>query len=87
MSRDNLHPMQLVFYTTDHCQLCELAEALLVQTPMDPPIPVDAVDIAQSEALVARYGERIPVLRRADNGQELDWPFTRDDLLSFLGKT
>lgn len=78
--------MQLVFYTTDNCQLCELAEKLLVQTPMDPPIPVDVVDIAQSTELVSRYGERIPVLRRADNGRELDWPFTRDDLMAFLDK-
>ncbi|TBW56732.1 glutaredoxin family protein [Marinobacter halodurans] len=78
--------MQLVFYTTDNCQLCGLAETLLVQTPMDPPIPVDVVDIAQSTELVARYGERIPVLRRADNGRELDWPFTRDDLMVFLDK-
>ncbi|ROT99247.1 glutaredoxin family protein [Marinobacter sp. R17] len=78
--------MQLVFYITDNCQLCELAETLLVQTPMDPPIPVDVVDIAQSTELVARYGERIPVLRRADNGRELDWPFTRDDLMAFLDK-
>lgn len=76
--------IQLLFYTTDSCHLCELAEALLVQTPMDPPIPVDVVDIAQSEALVARYGSRIPVLKRLDTDQELGWPFTRDDLLAFL---
>ena len=48
------------------------------------PIPVDVVDIAQSEALVERYGTRIPVLRRNDTGAELDWPFTRDQLLTFL---
>lgn len=78
--------VQLLFYTTGHCHLCELAEALLVQTPIDPPVPVDVVDIAQSETLVARYGTRIPVLRRQDTGQELDWPFTRDELLVFLGQ-
>lgn len=76
--------MELVFYTTTQCELCVLAEALLVNTPMPSPIPVDAVDIAQSEALVARYGTRIPVLRRNDTGAELDWPFTRDQLLTFL---
>ncbi|MAC21595.1 MAG: thioredoxin family protein, partial [Marinobacter sp.] len=31
-----------------------------------------------------RYGTRIPVLRRNDTGAELDWPFTRDQLLTFL---
>ncbi|MGM0952230.1 MAG: glutaredoxin family protein [Pseudomonadota bacterium] len=76
--------MELVFYTTDQCHLCELAEALLVHTPMPEPVPVEAVDIAQSEALVERYGTRIPVLRRNDTGAELDWPFTSDQLQTFL---
>ncbi len=76
--------MELFFYTTTQCHLCEFAEALLVSTPMPEPIPVDVVDIAQSEALVERYGTRIPVLRRNDTGAELDWPFTRDQLLTFL---
>lgn len=76
--------MELLFYTTTQCHLCELAEALLVNAPMPAPIPVDVVDIAQSEQLVERYGTRIPVLRRNDTGAELDWPFTRDQLLTFL---
>lgn len=76
--------MELLFYTTTQCHLCELAEALLVNTPMPAPIPVDVVDIAQSEELVGRYGTRIPVLRRNDTGAELDWPFTGDQLLAFL---
>lgn len=76
--------MELLLYTTAQCHLCELAEALLVGTPMPEPIPVEVVDIAQSETLVQQYGTRIPVLRRNDTGAELDWPFTRDQLLTFL---
>ncbi len=76
--------MELIFYTTSNCHLCELAEALLVNTPMPEPIPVDVVDIAQSEALVERYGTRIPVLHRQDTGEELGWPFTQAQLLTFL---
>jgi len=76
--------MELLFYTTAQCHLCELAEALLVNTPIPRPIPVDVIDIAQSEELVTRYGTRIPVLRRSDTGNELSWPFTQDQLLSFL---
>lgn len=76
--------MQLLFYTTAQCHLCELAESLLVNTSMPQPIPVEVIDIAQSEQLVARYGSRIPVLRRSDTSSELDWPFTHDQLLSFL---
>ncbi|WP_339804517.1 glutaredoxin family protein [uncultured Marinobacter sp.] len=77
--------MELIFYTTSHCELCELAEAILVNTSLPYPIPVEAIDIASSAALVELYGTRIPVLRREDTGTELGWPFTRDDLLSFLG--
>jgi hypothetical protein len=77
--------MQLTFFTTTHCELCDLAEQLLVNTPLPHPIPVEAVDIATSEELVERYGTRIPVLRREDTGTELGWPFTRDQLLDFLG--
>ncbi|MBU2955093.1 glutaredoxin family protein [Marinobacter sp. F3R08] len=76
--------MELLFYTTSQCHLCELAESLLINTPLPQPIPVDVVDIAQSEELVERYGTRIPVLRRNDTSAELDWPFTRDELLTFL---
>lgn len=76
--------MELLFYTTSQCHLCELAEALLVSTPMPTPIPVDVVDVAQSEELVERYGTRIPVLRRNDTAEELNWPFTREQLLTFL---
>ena len=36
--------------------------------------------------LQARYGERIPVLRREDTGAELDWPFTAGSVASFLGR-
>ncbi len=76
--------MELMFYTTAQCHLCELAEALLVHTPMPEPVPVDVVDIAQSQELVARYGTRIPVLRRNDTDAELDWPFDANQLLAFL---
>ncbi|MBS3804336.1 MAG: glutaredoxin family protein [Oleiphilaceae bacterium] len=76
--------MELQFYTTSHCQLCDLAEHLLIHTPLAEPMPVDAIDIAESEALVNAYGTRIPVLRRTDTGAELDWPFDQNQLLAFL---
>ena len=34
-----------------------------------------SVEIADDEDLLERYGVRIPVLRRLDTGEELDWPF------------
>lgn len=58
-------------YTTAGCHLCEQAQALIART-LGRPVP--EVDIADDDELMARYGVRIPVLRRAD-GAELDWPF------------
>ena len=34
--------------------------------------------------LQARYGERIPVLRREDSGAELDWPFDAVAIRAFI---
>lgn len=39
------------------------------------------VDIAEDDALVASYGERIPVLRAGD--AELCWPFSLLDVMRF----
>jgi len=76
--------MALEFLTTSHCTLCDQAEALLQAIPLTRPIAVDVVDIAQDAALLERYGERIPVLRRTDNQTELDWPFTQQAVITFL---
>ena len=75
----------LYFYITENCELCEQAEQVLVRTPLDTPLPVDVVDISESEELVEQYGERIPVLRMEPQGKELNWPFTSDDVIEFLG--
>ncbi|MDS4021813.1 MAG: glutaredoxin family protein [Candidatus Competibacter sp.] len=62
----------LVLYTTIGCHLCERAEGLVrQQTDM----AVGLVEIADDAELLERYGVRIPVLRRLDTGEELDWPF------------
>lgn len=61
----------LVLYGTTYCHLCEQAEAVLDE------VDVSAVyiDIADDDGLIESYGTRIPVLRRADSGAELGWPF------------
>ena len=66
------------------CHLCEQAEALLmpwVQIGLE----VELIDIADSEQMVETYGLRIPVLRIADTGAELNWPFDQAQLQTFLG--
>jgi hypothetical protein len=45
---------------------------------------VELVDIAESEAMFEAYGLRIPVLRRVDTGEELDWPFDAAQVVNFL---
>jgi hypothetical protein len=42
------------------------------------------VEISDSEALMARYGVRIPVLARADDQREIGWPFDQQQVLSLL---
>ena len=77
--------MELVLYSTDGCHLCEEAEALLraQQGQRAEALAWTVVDIAGDDALFARYGWLIPVLRR-DDGQELRWPFDAAALAAFL---
>ena len=73
----------VVLYSTSACHLCEQAERLLMPW-VEHGLRVAVDDIADSDTLFERYGERIPVLRRADSGAELDWPFDAVRLAEFL---
>ncbi|SFG12080.1 glutaredoxin family protein [Neptunomonas qingdaonensis] len=75
-----------IFFTTQGCYLCELAEALLV-AHLDPDIhQVDALDIAYDDQLLESYGERIPLIKNEVTGAELGWPFDAGQLLDFIGQ-
>lgn len=78
--------LQLTLYGTSGCHLCEEAEALLGEARHAQGKSIDLVyvDIANHNEWMARYGLRIPVLRHANSGLELDWPFGEADLESFL---
>lgn len=65
------------------CHLCEVAEAVLVPF-VEHGLLVELVDIVENESWVDQYALRIPVLRRTDNGAELDWPFEAEQVVSFL---
>jgi len=45
---------------------------------------VELMDIADYPEWVEAYGLRIPVLRRVDTGEELDWPFELEQVVWFL---
>ncbi len=63
---------RLFLYQRDDCHLCDLALEVLAEARVP---EFDSVFIDGDEALEARYGTRIPVLRDAGRGVELDWPF------------
>jgi len=71
---------RLALYTRPGCHLCE--EALGVLDTLD--IRVEEVDVGAQASREDRYGTRIPVLRRADDGRELDWPFGPADISRLL---
>ncbi len=58
-------------YGTACCHLCDEAGAVLLSVG----VHAVHVDIADDDGLLEKYGARIPVLRRADSGAELGWPF------------
>ena len=62
----------LILFQRDDCHLCDLALDVLAQARAP---EFESVFIDGDDALEARYGERVPVLRDEARGVELDWPF------------
>ena len=73
--------MRLILFQRDDCQLCDLALDLLAQVRAP---AFESVFIDGDDALEARYGERVPVLRDEEDGRELDWPFEAAQLRDWL---
>ena len=72
----------LTLLGTTGCHLCDQAEALLRQAQAARHFEWRYVDIALEEALVEKYGMRIPVLL-TPTGKELGWPFSLLDIVRF----
>ncbi len=75
--------MQIQLYTTAGCHLCENVEVMLsyllrYATQQDLVFEVVKVDIANSDALLSRFAEEIPVLEI--QGKFLKWPFQFTEL-------
>ncbi|MFC5582091.1 glutaredoxin family protein [Rhodanobacter terrae] len=71
----------LILYQRDYCHLCDLALAVLAEAQAP---DFDSVWVDDAEALAQRYGTRVPVLRDARDGRELDWPFDPAAVRAFL---
>ncbi|TQV81575.1 glutaredoxin family protein [Aliikangiella coralliicola] len=74
-------------YTTAGCHLCEQVEAMMEYLIQNDDMVAHnfdmlPVEIAGDEALVERYGIRIPVL--ASSTKELGWPFELEELREWL---
>lgn len=73
--------MHLILYQHDDCRLCDEAIALLAYAHAP---DFESVWVDDDPGLDARYGDRAPVLRDADSGRELAWPFDAAALGAFL---
>ncbi len=65
------------------CHLCEDAERVL-KPFVAQGLLVELLDIIDSPQWLERYALTIPVLRRVDTGQELNWPFNEQAVLLLL---
>ena len=72
----------LILYQRDNCHLCDLALDVLATARVP---EFDSVFIDDDLQLEARYGERVPVLRNASDGRELNWPFDAARVGAFIG--
>ncbi|MCC5856866.1 MAG: glutaredoxin family protein [Ectothiorhodospiraceae bacterium] len=73
--------IHLLLYGTDGCHLCEEAARLVHEALSEYDVTVQEIDIVEDSALLNRYGQRIPVIRRVGAMEELSWPFDRADLV------
>ena len=74
-------PPRFFLFQRDDCHLCDLALGVLAEARAP---EFESVVIDDDEALEARYGTRIPVLRDAARGVELDWPFDAEGVRRWL---
>ena len=63
---------RFILFQRDDCHLCDLALEVLAAARFP---DFESVFIDDDAGLEAAYGHRVPVLRDAATGVELDWPF------------
>jgi len=73
---------QLILYYTEHCHLCDEAEALLHAAGYGE--CYTKVEIDDDPGLLQLYEIHIPVLKLVDSKKELYWPFGQQELAVFM---
>jgi Glutaredoxin-like domain (DUF836) len=77
--------MKYLLLGTSGCHLCELAEGLINECLVaETGITVDLIDIAEQTQWQADYSTQIPVLLHQESKQSLNWPFTLDEVNTFI---
>ncbi|RQW83958.1 MAG: glutaredoxin family protein [Methylococcus sp.] len=78
--------IHLTLFGTDGCHLCDEAEQRIdsVLGELGLAAKLHSIDIAEDDALLTRYGIRIPVLSHAGTNRELGWPFGGAELEKFI---
>ena len=74
----------LFLYTTAGCHLCEEAQSMVTPLMASYGLVLEAVEIANSDILLQRYGARIPVLKIESESGELGWPFNQAQVIAFI---
>ena len=74
---------RFILFQRDDCHLCDLALDVLARARLP---DFDSVYIDDDAPLEAAYGARVPVLRDARTGVELDWPFDPDAVLALQAR-
>lgn len=73
-------------YSTPGCHLCEMAREIVSPLLNNYSLSLEEIDIAESDALIERYGVRIPVLKSPQHIDELGWPFDSAQADNFLAR-
>lgn len=74
----------IYLYSTSGCHLCEMAREIVSPLLNNHSLYLEEIDIAESDALIERYGVRIPVLKSPHHLEELGWPFDATQASDFL---
>lgn len=73
---------RFILFQRDDCHLCDLALDVLAEAALP---EFESIFIDDDAALEARFGHRVPVLRDAASGRELDWPFDASAVRGLAG--
>lgn len=76
--------LRLLLYSTSHCHLCEQAELMLTTLAANYELEWSTIEITEDPNLLSLYELKIPVIRRVDNGHEISWPFTSNQIIELI---